>query len=188
MNKSIGLKVFITLVIISLAVFLTVRYRMTKPEISEQVETKMKDSIAFTFDFEHASDLKNIQTVTDFKAKSGTYSAMLNDSIEYSVTFSKNLSDIPDFKLVKEVKVECSLFSDKKIQNASIVLAIDGPDGKSIHWSGDNIYGKENEWSTFTKVFPLDGSYLDNSGILKIFIWNKEKEVFYLDDLNIVFK
>ena len=113
---------------------------------------------------------------------------MMNDSIEYSVTFSKNVRDIPNFKSIKEIKVEFALFSEKQIQNASIVLAIDGPDGKSLHWTGDNVIGKENEWTNFTKVFPLEGSYIDNSSILKIFVWNKEKEVFYLDDLNIVFK
>lgn len=178
-------KVFLTLAIVCLAIFLTVRYRFTPPA-ADSIEVKKKEPAVFNYDFEQSVDLQNYNAVSDLKAKSGTRSAMLNDTIEFSTTFSKKLIDIPDFKRVKEIQVELEMFSESNIKDAVLVLAIDDSNGKSLHWSATELFNQGNQWNRLQKVFPLVGAHIKENATLKIYVWNKQKEKFFVDDLKVI--
>lgn len=155
--------------------------KLGKPK---QMDLLFSDSVSME---EPPSYLENQSTITTEKFFSGKKSCKLSLQNEYSVTIRKVLSEIP--KNTQKIDIEMKLLdSEKNSANAVAVLSIDDESGKNVLWSGMPIVYVKNdssEWSDARFSFLINASSFSEKSSIKIYLWNKEKKVFYIDDIKV---
>lgn len=158
--------------------------KTNKPEKIEEISSDL-------FDLEQENlALDNIAPIISEKAFSGSRACKLSKKAEYSVTVKKKLSEIPQNtkRINFSIKISDPLNNTK---DALAVLIIDDLSGKNLFWAGKSIVlDSENvnkEWKNFETQYKVNiGSY-PSSSTIKIYVWNKSKKEFYIDDLKISF-
>lgn len=150
---------------------------------------KMEEISSDLFDLEQEnSAIENTPSISNEKAFSGKSAGKLSEKIEYSVTFKKKLSELP--KNTKLINFSMNI-SDPSMhsKDALIVLSIDDLSGKNLFWDGKPIVptseNEYKEWKNCETHYNVNlGSYPPTS-TLKVYVWNKSKKVFYIDDFKI---
>ncbi len=186
------LLIFSILLITGLSAYFLLKDRgrkKTERVITTSVESP-RDSLifseinSFSYDLESPFDLENYN-VSEKKARSGVKSNWLNKNNEYSVTVRKPLNSIAGFQDIKEIIFSFSLLTEKPVNNAVVVLSIDDPSGKSVEWIGKELKMKPDSWQQLDFSFEINKEKLNKDCFLKIYIWNKGKEDFFVDDFAI---
>ena len=157
-----------------------------KPE-AEKNEVALKKLAAWDYDLESGSDLTGLSAIDSINGHSGHWSTYFNDTLEFGVTFRKPLTEIKDTKKLNQATISFYVKSEKEIKDAMAVLTIETAEGKSHHWAGVDIDIKPGNWQKMDAGFAFKESYFPENSTMKIFIWNKGKESFSVDDLSIVF-
>ncbi len=107
---------------------------------------------------------------------------------EYSSTFISELKNFTD-KKTKQISIRAKAFTHwNQETKAQLVVSISDKNGKNYFWKGKNIQSSIQAYSNWWPVeFNTEVSlkYIPPNAVLKIFIWNKEKSVTYLDDFTI---
>lgn len=146
-----------------------------------------KEVKKITNDMEDAKTWGGESLVVKDVAHLGIYSCRLDSTHVYSSgfqsTFNKILNDVP-----KKVKVNVWVYSLQPKPDASIVVEVSN-NGKSKSWKNSGLEGvlKVKEWTEVSALFDLP-SDLDINDQVKIFVWNPNKRVLYVDDLDISFE
>lgn len=114
----------------------------------------------------------------------------ISPEIEYGPSIVKNLKEInPNREDKVFYKVRCNYFANE-LKAETIVLAIheNGQDKAKI-WMGKEfreINDIPGQWNNFEYVFELPTDVkLSDDNVLKLYIWNKEKNTFYINNLSI---
>ncbi|MBK8873440.1 MAG: hypothetical protein IPN13_05755 [Bacteroidetes bacterium] len=182
----------IFLIVASVSVYFLIRDNGHKKseelvELAEQPTDTLilREMFSFKYDLESAADLENFATVGKFKSKSGTQSCRLDKSNEFSVTVRKKLSSLKDISNVKNVRLSFSVYSGILLKEAVAVLSIEDKNGKSVSWVGKEIKSSPESWQRIEISFDISTEALQSENDLKIYIWNKKGEEFYIDDLEI---
>jgi hypothetical protein len=138
-------------------------------------------------DMEHAEHLENSNTLTDEKSYSGKRSCKLTAQNEFSVVIKKNIAEYADLNKLDKIKIKAMFNSDKANHNADFVLSIEFQNGKSYYWEGHPVtFQKQPDtWSTWETDFNVNTLNPDTACLIKMYVWNKGKTTFYLDDLEI---
>jgi hypothetical protein len=136
-------------------------------------------------DFESVMDGR----VDSTKGLSGKICGLLNDKIEYSYGFEKQLKQIPSFKNIDAIKVSFNCWMDKAYPDDAFVISIDDTIAKkNILWQPSNITpAKFGEWSPVTITYNINKDFINPEYVMKLYIWNKGKHTFYFDDLSFAF-
>jgi hypothetical protein len=147
-----------------------------------------KDSVCVYYefhDFESVLDPRLDST----KGSSGRKSGLLNDKIEYGFGMEKHFKEISSFRNIDEVNVSFKCWMDKKYPDATFVLSIDDlVTGKNILWEGKPfVTAKFNEWSPVTINYKINQKFLQPEYLVKLYIWNKGKNIFNFDDFSVSF-
>ena len=119
--------------------------------------------------------------------RGGEYSSKMTKEIEFGMGLRKRCDEISEFppkKVVAGVWINCP----EVLKGGQIVISIDDEKG-NVFWSGFPInksIKKQNEWiyCENTIEFPME---LNAKNYVSIYVWNPEKELFYLDDWKIEF-
>ena len=134
---------------------------------------------------ESLSFLENESSISSEKFFSGKRSCVLNEFNEYSITIKKHVSEIP--ASIQKIDFRLKLLDPKdNSKNAVVVLSIDDEFGKNVFWQGiplKHIQNDSSEWSDVKASFLLDINSFSQKNILKMYVWNKEKRLFYIDDI-----
>jgi hypothetical protein len=136
-------------------------------------------------DFESVMDGR----VDSTKGLSGKICGLLNDKIEYSYGFEKQLKQIPSFKNLDAVNISFSCWMDKVYPDDVFVISIDDTIAKkNILWqSGAITPAKTGEWSQANLTYKINKDFINPEYVMKLYIWNKGKHTFYFDDLSFSF-
>jgi len=115
----------------------------------------------------------------------GKFSLRLDDFTEYSPAFTSRLADLNGGKFDK-IKVSLWAFSKDSLTNMPIVISIENAAKGGYIWASSHIenFIVPQKWGQafFNFEFP---EILSPDDILKIYVWNPEKKVIYLDDVQI---
>ncbi len=142
---------------------------------------------------EISSDLENISWMNQYTlvkevAHSGRFSSKVDSINRFSFGFSNTFMHISD-TLPLSVDVSAWIYYSQKDINNSLVLSIDSS-GNNIYYKGipltDSIKAI-NTWQQIKTTFELPKRILP-SELLKIYVWNNDKNPFYVDDLKLIFR
>jgi hypothetical protein len=162
--------------------------RTTKGDNKEDV---VKDSLVKTIVFSQNIDMENLDdvNVSSHKSYSGQKSNKLSSTAEYSIGFSKPLKQINSFSTILKTDITVQVFSEIALKEALIVLSIDSPGQKNILWKSFplNSIHHSKKWNTVSTSFEIDSAFLKSENQINVYIWNKAKEEFFVDDLTISF-
>lgn len=146
-----------------------------------------KDSLVFTnlyhelFNMEIANDPR----ITSELFASGKSSHKLSTNLEYSIGFNKLLQDIPSFQGIQKINVSVHSYAKKKINDAVLVVSIDNPkEQKNIFWEGKPLlFDPLNSWNKNNFNYEIKPEFIAPGNSISVYVWNKTKEEFYIDDL-----
>lgn len=154
------------------------------------IHPKQLDTISVDyFDLETNNPLLiNPETIVAKNAFSGNNSCKLSSEAEYSVSFLRHVSDFPK-NASKFIFNSYILDIENKSKDASIVMSIDDDKGKNLFWSGVPLLLKDindsTKWKTISAEFLLGINSFPPNATVKIYVWNKSKTEFYIDNLEI---
>lgn len=147
----------------------------------------VKDSIVFTKLFSETIDMENLLDgrISSEQFSSGKLSNKLSKDVEFGVSFTKILSEIPSFSGIQKITVEVKSFSKQKIKDAVLVVSIDnGKEQKNIFWDGKPFQSDTlSKWNNNAYSYEIKAEYLKPEYTLSVYAWNKTKEEFYIDDI-----
>lgn len=124
--------------------------------------------------------------VSKDKALSGKFSCKLSKDIEFGISASKLVKDIPTFNNLKNISVKFNAFFEKENPDALYVLSINDANGKNIFWDGKPIpFSETNDWSEAVVDFVVPAEFLNSENQIGVYPWNRNKKTFYLDDITI---
>ncbi len=179
------------ILIAGFAIYFIIKDRGHKkePVTTDNASVEQKDSLVVSemysasYDLETPADLENYTAAEAMNASSGKNSSWLNAKTEYSVTIKKKLASIRDFRNIREVVFSFSANSKSPVKNAVVVMSIDDPDGKSVEWIGKTIAFDPGSWPRVEFLFEIKADKLISDGSIKLYVWNKTGEDFFIDDL-----
>ena len=128
----------------------------------------------------------NGKIVLDSISNSGMYIELVDSLSEFSSSF--NYTAPPE--LVNDSTIKSYLEYNFQIKapfacNTYVVVEIESSSGKIYSWKANNIqYNLKNYWSKFSCRFPLP-NFHSSKDIIKIYFWNTNRNVFYLDDIEV---
>ena len=143
------------------------------------------------FDFEKNNPiLDKSETIVSDKAFSGKNASKLSSQNEFSAIVKKQISEFP--KNTLKVDIDCKIADvAENSKDALFVFSIDDEKGKSLLWSGAPLIlkpiDKNKIWRSAMAEFVLSLDLYPPNAVAKIYVWNKAKKEFYLDDFKITY-
>src|SRR5688572_16807317 len=121
------------------------------------------------------------------KAYTGNFSNYLNKDREYSAGISLPWKSIPRFEEVKEIRFH--FYCNTKVDFTKVegIFSIDSIPGATISWQNSPVLNQKGVWSKVTLNFPVDKTLLHPEYFFKLYIWNKSKQEFIVDDYSVEF-
>ncbi len=128
----------------------------------------------------------NYHTIRDDVAKSGIFASRLAPDIPFSVTFKKPLSEM-GVKANNTVMASLWCYMGNVETNACLVVTFES-DGKVYSWNGVQLNKYvlgPNKWKKVYLKCTVPPSRLSDD-IMAVYVWNPGKEIFYVDDFDIM--
>lgn len=151
-----------------------------KPVFSEELKEEF-------YDLEDVTRLRNTNTITSEKKYSGQNSCKLSPQNEFGVMVLKNTNEIRNRKEIGQVDIKFRMFSETSLDNVFFVMSTNtiAAPGKDITWLSREIACPKSNWNLHEVKFPLSPETLHPDQQWKLYIWNKAKKTFYVDDIQI---
>ncbi|MBI3500551.1 MAG: hypothetical protein HY063_02060 [Bacteroidetes bacterium] len=152
----------------------------------ERIHKTKKTYVEF-FDMEQRGELDNENTLTQEKSSSGKFSSKLSERNEFSATVNKKLN----YADLQEIKIQLKIFSPQKLSDVFFVMEINNPAGNNLSWERKEIKmdaSRENEWNLFETKFIPSADLVSPENSIKLYVWNKSKKTFFVDDFKIEFQ
>jgi len=175
------MKKFIILAVIICAVLLIAACSGGKDK-----DAKVPGVTTFTNDMESTGWI-NQYTLSKEIAHSGKFSSRIDSIMQYSFGFSEFFKNISD-TLPEQVNIDLWLLYPQTGINSTLVVSIDSI-GKSIFWTGQELKDSvktANQWKEVKTSFTLPVNIMPTDKI-SIYVWNKDKKAFYIDDMKVSF-
>ncbi len=153
-----------------------------------RVKSKIEVAISNeSFDLENLENLGNINTINEFKPLSGKHSSQMKKENEFGVLYERQISQFINYTSIQQIAYSANIYTNVPPQNLIAVMSIDNPNGgKSIQWEGKEIIMNEKgKWEKINVKFNVDQSALISNRKLKIYLWNKGKNEFFVDDITV---
>ena len=145
--------------------------------------------LEISYDFEENKDLNNVLTICSDKSFSGKKGCLLSPAFEYSATIIKSCFMIP--KNTSLVKFDGKILHESNVLGALIVLSVENSEGKNLYWESRPInsvtINDSTKWLSFSSQFVLSQDVLSDKNTMSVYVWNKSKERFFLDDFLLCF-
>ena len=128
----------------------------------------------------------NGKIVLDSLANSGVYIEFVDSLSEFGTSFNYTVPPelVNDTTLKSYLEYYFQIKSPFKF-NTYVVLEIESSSGKIYDWKSNSIqYNLKNQWSKFSCRFPLP-NFHTSKDIIKVYFWNTNRNLFYLDDIEV---
>ena len=156
--------------------------------LKQQEEESYKEIKSFFNDFESTGAGINASKLTTIFAHSGKQSYRMDDFSEFSPGFTIQCKDLKTSNGRIKVRVSLEIFSSSVITTDQPTLVISLEDtGKSYDYNTKTFHSMNlvvNQWNHVeeeVKLLPVHSG----KDQLKVYIYNPEKIVFYIDDLKV---
>jgi len=163
-------------------------YVFMKLNLPKKLDTISSDF----FDFETNNPLLlNFESIIPAKAFSGEKVCKISMETQYSITVKKRISDIPENTL--KIEFNCKILDiDNNSKDASIVLSVNDDKDKNLFWVEsplllDSMDNSSTTWRSVSAKFVLNLNSFPQDAYVKMYVWNKLKKEFYLDDFKITY-
>lgn len=140
------------------------------------------------YDFETTDRMTNINTLSDDYAFSGSWSCKLNETTEFSVTIVETINSIADIENNNFIRLSFKILGSGQI-NSNAVLSLHNNDKQISYYSTPvnlNLTDK-NKWEDFDCTWLINKDLFKQSKIIKVYILNNNKQIFYVDDFILKF-
>jgi hypothetical protein len=141
------------------------------------LETKM--------DFEDSIPAVAKERIRKDFAFEGNHSFIMDSLIEYG---PRNTIPLSDFKQERNLKArgEAYVYFEKKPMDAILVVSLEVPGKEPLVWKGALIrnFADAGKWYKVVQHINLP-EITDSAVVFKLYIWNKGKETFLVDDLKL---
>ncbi|MCX6290581.1 MAG: hypothetical protein NT126_02300 [Bacteroidetes bacterium] len=160
---------------------------------TENVNDQPEDSLQFGllqkdfFDLEKTGGLLNESAIAEGAAFSGRMLCKLSGKNEFGVTYDKKFSVLNDFKHIRKVVYKTMLKSEGDLKDACIVLNITTAEGTSLDWQSQPLGTGTDNWESREATFTIRKQFLQPENVIKLYTWNKSKQQFSIDDIDISF-
>lgn len=141
--------------------------------------------ITFLYNFESDQDLENTKSISEQGSKSGTRSCSMTEDTEFSPTFNKSILACSQGYDVDSINVSFYVRQLKIELNAFAVLSIEDESGKIFYYRAEPISNLTNNWSLVSLNYNNFSDSIRPGFNLKVYIWNPNRNSFYLDDLKV---
>jgi hypothetical protein len=153
-----------------------------KPKISEETILYLSYN-----DFEKPNKFwSNSKNIIDTIAYNGNFSSFISKDIEFSTTFKTQFNSI--FKNNSENIITSVKFYSSDLKcNAFLVFSIESR-GKIIKWyyvDLNDFIDENKKWQTANLRVQIDKIHFPFNKNIKVFIWNLNKEEFFIDDFSV---
>ncbi len=125
----------------------------------------------------------SLKTASEIPFPSGDINDVLNKDREFGTALVLPISQFP--KQTEKVTFKTRLVSGGVGHaNALVVLVIDGASGKNVFWEGKPlaVTSDSTNSKTITVDFPVSIDSFQPTDVVKIYVWNKEKKEFVLQE------
>ncbi len=116
------------------------------------------------------------------------YFFYFNKNVEYAADFSHNIFDFIGNKY-NNLHISLDFYQKDTIANPLLVICTEDKAGKTINWQGvpfnTLLTSADSHQKLYYAVRLVDFNLKDKNTILKVFIWNKNKESFEASDITI---
>jgi len=122
-------------------------------------------------------------SVSKEKFYTGTKSLLIDSQIEFSKGFKKQIGSIENFQLIDSIEINFHFLSYADLKNVKLVYRIDDNKGNNKFCKADLIKTNQVDiWNEMKVGFNINPAFLEENNIIKIYIWNPDKEVMWIDD------
>lgn len=142
------------------------------------------------YDFESVSDYFNSSTLSPEKYFSGKYSCKLSNTVEYGAGIEQQIAAINKFDSLTSITVKAQLLSKFELKEVLLVMEIQDKNGKQLSWQGNKIQTSKSDstvWQLFSTSLNINTAFFRKENSIKCYVWNKSKEDFYIDDLELIY-
>ncbi len=139
------------------------------------------------FDFESGDLLMSDNSISSEQAVSGTKSLKFTPALEFGATHEKKLDHISNIEGLREIQVNFKLFATQPLEEVLVVVTIEDPSGQNQLWIGNPVKTTPGKWMGISSDFEITSASLKKENKLKVYFWNKSKNTFYVDDIQLVF-
>lgn len=146
---------------------------------------QISDSLIFTFNNNPADFKSWLEKRIPFSGKSAIE---FKPAIEYGPVFSKKVSEIITNGTITSVKLNSGIYQPDSLVKMIAVIEIKDGD-KQISWDGllyKNVVNP-NQWNNINYQHNFLQPLTNMDAKVNIYLWNKDKQIFYIDDFKIVF-
>jgi len=160
-----------------------------------QFSRQLERASIFSFykkDYTFDNDLENQAlsysfSISDSVHHSGMYCAKILPDKEYTPVFSVPMKDLGE-KLPRYINFDFWALNPGSLQNEALVVCSIDKGDTNLVWQSQPlapIFTQKLKWQKITNRFVIpDG--LKRDPVIKLYIWNPKKSVFFVDDLNVV--
>ncbi|MBP6389344.1 MAG: hypothetical protein KA175_00790 [Flavobacteriales bacterium] len=137
------------------------------------------------FDFEVTGDTTKISRA---HARSGASAQVIRSGTEYAPAIRRRAADVADTLVA--VAVGLWVFTKGEKPPITIVASVDRGD-QQLAWFGKDIHPSEHEpgkWQHFQAEFLLRDVAVTGDDQVSIYLWNRDKQLLYVDDMDVVFR
>lgn len=144
-----------------------------------------KNNNSNLFDFEPTSSLDN-EMISKEKSFLGNNSLRYTSKNEFGPVFTRNINNFKNSNELRMIKVQFQFFSHESIKDLFPTIEITNNDKKiERHYLNLNQSIKLNEWNFVQLELALHPNEVSNLYDINFYFWNKGKNSFYIDDLNL---
>jgi hypothetical protein len=154
----------------------------------EKAASEYKDRLLATFQFEYSGDAPDSLYFSEEIFRSGSYSYLMSEDHEFFPGIEMPIKDIEPVEGARVImRVFCHFDTVYQSRPPLMVLSLQNPKKLMYYRTWEILHGPPNEWveSSFDVAVP---NWKSTDDILKVYIWNKSRQQFYLDDFSIGLK
>lgn len=137
------------------------------------------------FDFEHSADSNWISRQ---KAHTGSSCMLIKEGVEYTPAIRRSVMNVADSLVA--VNVGLWLLTDTTDPSLTIVSTVERG-GQQVAWAGKELDTLEHlvgEWQRLNAEFPFSELVLAQDDVISVYLWNRNKQQVYVDDMDIAFR
>lgn len=159
----------------------TLQYKHLQAADNSNEETIYCDAESLSSDGKHfinsiGEEFGDANLRSDEKSLSGKYAVKMNENTTFGMEYRLNNLQINEL-------YEVNIWRNSKSNNGILVVSSD--DAKLFYKAiGEPVKTDENGWQLLRIKFTVSPELQDKS--LKIYLWNKDKNLVYFDDLTII--
>ncbi len=146
----------------------------------------VKPAYAYTNDYENTA-INNGSVITGLVSRSGNNSLLFDREHEFNSYFSEYPAMLGKDSAVRKLKIKFYIFNTSPSPTGALVICDISSKGQRIYYESrpaDAPSYSARQWSTVPVNFDIPKT-IDPWAELKVYIWNRNKSTFYVDDFEI---